>query len=266
MYTRPHEPARVRRHTRHDRKAIPLSAVRKLILIVVAIGLAGLFVRLGVWQLERHGERSATDATRRERAALPALDWTEPGSIPADTVGSVGRRVRVVGSWAREHEVILRSRPADGRAGVEVLSPLQVGPDEPAVMVLRGWLPAADGLRADLGAGWTEADRGRVEVRGTLISIPDGRGGPPLWVDVEGRRHLALGDIDLAQVEAELPIEISPHVLRADDPPPGSGPLGPARAIRSGSGPHLSYAVQWFAFAAISLVGTALLLGKEKRR
>lgn len=234
---------------------------------IIALGLSALFVRLGFWQLSRHDERATSAEARTLRGSAPVLAWAEPGDVAGDTAGLVGRRARISGRWEPEHAVILRSRTLDGRAGAELLAPLLVGGDAGTrVMVLRGWLPAADGLTPDLASAWRSSDAGVVEVEGVLISSRDGRGGQPLWVDQEGDRHLALGGLDLAQVRERLSIDLSPHVLRAKDPAPTEvGPLRPAREIDIGTGSHMSYAIQWFSFAIISLVGTAILIRKERR-
>ncbi len=246
-----------------------MSLNRRILLCAVVLLSSGLFVRLGFWQLSRRAERVSGVEARAVRAAQSLLDWATPSQVPDDTAGLVGRRARLTGRWDRASEVILRSRTFDGRPGVEILTPLLLGSgveEAPAVMVLRGWLPATDGLRADLGSGWARTDGERVEIRGVLISSRDGRGGQPLWVEVAGARHLALGGIDLAQVREQLRLDVSRHVLRADDPEFGVSALRPARQIQIGSGPHLSYAIQWFSFAAITLIGTVLLIRKERAR
>ena len=253
----------------------------------MSVCLTALFVRLGIWQLDRHGERSAGARARAERAAAPPLDWTRPGDVPADTTGLLGRRARLAGRWDRAGEVVLRSRTLDGRAGAEVLTPLRVG-NEPGrvVMVLRGWLPAPDGLRPDLAAARpapraSSAADGTAtpvsdaapddtapalaQVEGVLISSRDGRGGQPLRVEIAGRSHLAIAGLDLALIRAESSLDPTPHVLRADDPPANAA-LRPARAVETDTGPHLSYAIQWFSFAAIALGGTAILLRSSTTR
>ena len=213
---------------------------RKILLCAVAIGLSTLFVRLGFWQLDRHGERSAGLRGRAERAEAPQLEWTGPGDVPSDTAGLIGRRARLLGGWDRAGEVILRSRTLDGRAGAELLTPFLVG-GEPGqvVMVLRGWLPAPDGLHLDLAAAPPDpaspagqpADAAfAAEVEGVLISSRNGRGGQPLRVEVAGRPHLAIAGLDLDLIRAESGLDPTPHVLRADDPPPercpATGPRG----------------------------------------
>ncbi len=241
-----------------------MSRTRRVALIVVALSLGALFGSLGFWQLGRHAERRASVESRIERGTFPPLQWGVADLPPADTAGLVGRPVVVTGRYLREHEVILRGRSSNGRSGVEVLTPLEVAPEAAVVMVLRGSLPAVDGLRADLGAGWRRGAPAETRVEGVLISSAAGRGGQPLWVDVDGREHLALGGIDLDQIREYLPFEISEHVVRATDPAPGSGSLAPARALQTDAGSHMSYAIQWFSFAVIGLVGTVVILRKEE--
>ncbi|WP_419948990.1 SURF1 family protein [Candidatus Palauibacter sp.] len=248
---------------------------RKILLCAVAIALSAVFVRLGFWQLDRHGERSAGLRGRAERAEAPQLEWTGPGDVSPDTAGLIGRRARLLGRWDRAGEVILRSRTLDGRAGAELLTPFLVG-GEPGqvVMVLRGWLPAPDGLHPDLAAappdpaspaGEPSGATFAAEVAGVLISSRNGRGGQPLRVEVAGRPRLAIAGLDLDLIRAESGLDPTPHVLRADDPPLDAV-LRPARAVETDAGPHLSYAIQWFSFAVIALAGTAILLRSSSAR
>ena len=255
-----------------------MSFTRKSLLCAVAIALSALFVRLGLWQLDRHGERSAGLRGRAERAEAPRLEWTGPGDVPSDTAGLIGRRARLIGRWDRAAEVVLRSRTLGGRAGAELLTPFLVGGESgEVVMVLRGWLPAPDGLRPDLAAAWTDPPSAAgpaggagdadppARVEGVFVSSRDGRGGQPLRVEIAGRPHLAIAGLDLALIREETALDPTPHVLRADDPPPGAA-LGPARAVETDAGPHLSYMIQWFSFAVIALGGTAMLLRSSSNR
>ena len=249
---------------------------RKILLCAVALVLGALFIRLGFWQLDRHVERSAGVRARAERADAPRLEWIGPGDVPSDTAGLIGRRARLAGRWDRAGEIILRSRTLDGRAGAEVLTPFLVGGDAgQVVMVLRGWLPAPDGLRPALASGWTDSPegaagpRGKAQpsatVEGVFVSSRDGRGGQPLRPEIAGAQHLAIAGLDLALIREQTALDPTPHVLRANDPPPG-GVLRPARALETDAGPHLSYAIQWFAFAVIGLGGTAILLRSSAGR
>jgi cytochrome oxidase assembly protein ShyY1 len=50
-----------------------------------------------------------------------------------------------------------------------------------------------------------------------------------------------------------------------DEPQPGDLPV-PIGWPELSEGPHLSYAIQWFSFAAIAVVGAVVLLRRERRR
>lgn len=244
-----------------------MSRRRIVLLAIVAIAFAVLFTRLGFWQLDRRAQRIASNEAREARLAEPVVPLIVGAGLPDDTTGLPWRRARVIGRWDLTSEVILRSRSLDGRPGVELLTPLRSPDGSTAVMVLRGWLPAADGLRPDLAAGRPRPprDTARVEVEGVLLPSRDGRGGEPIEVELGGRRYVALAARDLPRVRERVDFEVWPLVLRADDDDPARGDPGPARDLVAGSGPHLSYAIQWFSFAAITLVGTAIVIGKERR-
>jgi cytochrome oxidase assembly protein ShyY1 len=65
----------------------------------------------------------------------------------------------------------------------------------------------------------------------------------------------------------ERPEALEPLVLRRTVFPPGSPRgLAPVPLPRRSRGPHLSYAVQWFFFAAIALVGPLVASGAFRRR
>ncbi len=238
---------------------------RNVILIIVALALATLFVRLGLWQLSRRAERATVNAARESRGSQATLDWTAVGSVPRDTSGAMWRTVRVAGRYDREHEIVLRGRSFEGRPGVEVLTPLMVG--DAAILVLRGWLPAADGLRPDLAAGWPSewGDATRVEVVGTLIPPTPGRAVNPLSLEYGGREHLVIVGPDLDIIAERLPYALLPYIVRLDRDNREAAVLEQPPDVEPNLGNHFSYAVQWFAFAAISIVGTGILLRKEGR-
>ncbi len=132
-------------------------------------------------------------------------------------------------------------------------------------MVVRGWLPAADGITPNLAASRADMGEEVARIDGTLVSSRDGRGGQPLWVESAGARHLAIAALDIALIRDEHPLEPSVHVLRENLAERGSA-LRPAREADIGAGPHLSYTVQWFAFAIIILTGTAVIVLKDRKR
>jgi|GEM_PF-1590819 len=126
-----------------------------------------------------------------------------------------------------------------------------------AVLVDRGWIPA-DGNASALD--WQQYNEGaqEVSVRGILrLGQPSSRNAPEkgLWVTV-----------DLEQIGARMPYRLFPVYLQLD---PQSGrtqpPVPYQPVIELTEGPHLGYAIQWFTFAAILLLGYPFYLRKQEQ-
>lgn len=239
----------------------------KIAFAVLALLLAALFVRLGFWQLDRHGQRREANEARSERMSRPVLELRSAGRVaalpPADSLA--WRRVRLRGRWDFENEILLRPRSHGGRPAVELLTPL-VLTDSAAVLVLRGWLPAPDALHAPLRRARPPGDSATVE--GLAMAPPEaddpsaarasGRGPTPVVVD--GEEHVALRGVDLESASEAIPYPIAHfYVLSTRNDTTGSELRAlPEPAL--GAGPHFWYAVQWFAFALIAVGGTLAFL------
>lgn len=211
-------------------------------LLVAAIVLAAVFVRLGVWQLDRHGERRARNAAIAGRLALPPLALQGRG-LPADSARH--RRLVAHGVYDFAREQVWPGRSFDGTPGVALLTPLRLA-DGTAVLVDRGWVPSPDAVHVN-GALYREADT--AAVRGVGGVPPRGR-----------------GDVNLQRLGDSVPYPLLPFVLQLA-PPPQAAPAGLPRrwpGPQLGNGPHLAYAVQWFSFAVIAVVGTIALLRRGR--
>lgn len=216
---------------------------RRIAILVIAAAVASVCVRLGFWQLDRLRDRRASNALiRAGLAAAPVVLDEAPG------LGTARRRATGTGTYDVDHEVVLFGRALEGRSGDHLLTPLRL-PDGSALLVDRGWVPT--GTRAP-------APDGQVEVEGILL--------PPGSVDdavpVSGR----VIEIDPDGIERTLPYELAPVYLLLREQRPPAGPLPvPAPLPELSEGPHLSYAIQWFSFAAVALIGGAVLFGREGR-
>jgi surfeit locus 1 family protein len=134
--------------------------------------------------------------------------------------------------------------------------------DGRAVVINRGWVPLdydSPPLRQAL------PPPGTVRVTGVIFpSQKRGRFGPK--IPPMG----ALKDffrIDLPRLQRQLPYRIVPVYVHELSQDPGQSMKYPiAEALpRLEEGPHLSYAIQWFAFALIAIAGHAALLRKTIR-
>jgi len=229
---------------------------------VAAVVLGALCLRLGVWQLERLEERRARNAAIQSEIDRPALNLnTDP--IPSD--GLTYRRLRALGTFDPAHEIVLSNRAYSGQAGVHLVTPLRIEGLQAAVLVDRGWIPASQASPAGRASF---AVSGTIEVAGigrpsqqepaiALLADPTrGPGSPPL----DAWRFL-----DLSAIQAQVPYPLLPVILEAAEPVGGISPPRPQSELDLSEGPHLSYAIQWFAFAAIALLGGAAWLVRSAR-
>ncbi|HTI03818.1 MAG TPA: SURF1 family protein [Gemmatimonadales bacterium] len=202
-------------------------------LAVLAVVIAGGCVAAGVWQLQRLKGRRARNAVTQARLALPAL--AIHGPVPADSVRQ--RRVTAHGVYDWPAQRTWPGRSFEGTPGVALITPLKLA-DGSRVLVDRGWVYSPDAFHVDPNA-YREADTATVE--GIAFIPPRGR-----------------GDVD--------PTGFLPFVIQLERPapPPATGLPRRWPAPVLDDGPHLSYAIQWFSFALIALVGTAALIRRGR--
>jgi surfeit locus 1 family protein len=208
-------------------------------------------VAAGFWQLRRLDERRDLNDRIRSRSAE-----TVPLPAPADPDELVYRRVEVRGTYDPDGEVLVRFRTRNGLPGYEVVTPFETGTDGTRLLVDRGWVPLRDGDRWPVDTMAPPA--GEVEVRG-LLAPPEG-GGVRLEERPDGVRVAAAID------PAELGDDLYPVYLLAEgDGAASSSFPAPVPAPSLTDGPHRSYAIQWFLFAGVGVVGWPLLLRRSLR-
>ncbi len=239
-----------------------MSTPRRWLPLVIALPLATLFVTLGIWQLRRLSERRAENAAREAAMALPEITVAaeRTGETPA-AADVAGRQVAATGTWAPEHELVVRGQAYLGTPGVIVLTPLVIDSAR-AIIVQRGWLPAADGLSADLSHAALPADGGPVTVHGLARAGQIRSTIPVRRVRYADSERPVLGTVDLAAADSLVPHELADfylQVLPGEDVARMDGAPVPLPAPELTDGPHALYAIQWFGFAAIALAGAIFL-------
>jgi surfeit locus 1 family protein len=227
---------------------------RRLTLFGLLI-IAAVFVRLGFWQLGRLEERGTASRAAAAARAEPARELGVGADWTAEELTE--RWVEASGEFDHRHEIVVRGQAFQGTPGVLVVTPLRLAASDSAVLVLRGFVPAPDAVRADLDS---LVEPGVVRVRGLAAPIGSGNGQP---LEHDGRTTWAR--VDLAAVRDRLPYPVFPVLLRQT---PDSGVPGLPRRLpppELSDGPHLSYAVQWFAFAVMAVAFGVLVVGRGRR-
>ena len=255
----------------------PLGTPRWWVGHALVIAVVVSFTQFGFWQLRRHEQRmERNDVTRERLAAAPVtlpeaqaeIDRLVAAGVPV-ALAARDLRVRVEGVFEATDEVLRRPVSRDGRPGYHVVTPLRLADDllAPRLWVERGWVsdavttvPVADAAPPD---GWVEVI-GRLQApllppTGIVAAMaprdpPTGRLTTVAYLDPE-----RLAD----QVQGPL---LSVVLLLEESTPASSGtwPL-PIEPPTLTLGSHLGYAIQWFSFVAITIIGYAALTRRVVR-
>jgi surfeit locus 1 family protein len=208
------------------------------------------FINLGQWQW-RKGQLRQQEWDRYARGADSVRTLGDSG------MGDVPRfqRVSLAGRYDGAHQLLLDNRSHQGLPGYEVLTPL-VRADGRVALVDRGWVPFT-GVRAHLPDVTLASPGKEVAVSGRsdelpAAGLPSGRAPPPPeggWPKVTSFPTMP----ELAQALGLSGTRLEPRILLLDPDqpqgyvrdwqPPGMSPLR-----------HLSYAIQWWAFAALAVI------------
>jgi surfeit locus 1 family protein len=240
----------------------PKWIVSHLLIVLLVV----VMVNLGFWQLRRLDQKKDFNRLVRGReaaAVVPlddALQPTESFAQAAD--GATYRRVTATGQYDTANEVIVRARSLNENPGAWVLTPL-VTSSGAAVLVNRGWF--GDPGVPERAPAATAPPKGTVTVSGMLLPT-ETRG---LFGSKDPKTgHLTnLARADVARVQQQVPYDLYPATLQlsAQQPPQtGDVPVKLEPPVLD-DGPHFSYAVQWFTFSAIAVVGYPLILRRSAR-
>lgn len=236
-----------------------LQALRQpkwLIAALVVVGLAAVFVRLGFWQLDRLGERRAENQVTAERLRSDPValdDLLTKDLIDLRTVEY--RPVTVDGEFDAEVEVLIRSQVELGQAGFHVITPL-VTADGEAVLVNRGWVP----LGMDTPPVAAPPPEGPVSTQG-WVHLTQTR--PPLGAEEPDGDLDVLNRVDIDRIAEQVPYELASVYVVETREASEELPVPVDPPDFTDEGPHLAYAIQWFGFAIVGVVGFYFLLRRK---
>jgi surfeit locus 1 family protein len=229
-----------------------LIAKRLGVFVALAVVIAAVCVRLGFWQLHRREERRARNALITMRLDSAEVDVT---ALPPDTAGSRFRRVRVTGVPDYDHELIFAARTYRGSPGVNFLTPVRIPGRDTAVIVNRGWVYAPDASTVDQSK-WHDRDSTFV---GYVELFPSGTGA------AYASRPRVIARLTYDAVARALPYPVAPvYVVMLGDSAIAADRVARLTVPPLDEGPHLNYAIQWFAFALVALAGVGVVVKQSR--
>ena len=226
-----------------------MSRSRRWPLVALFVGIALLCARLGLWQVDRLRQRRAVNAAVTAARLAPPVDLTTTARV---TDLAPGRAVRASGTYDFDHEIVVMGRVLGGTPGVHVLTPLRLDRSDRAVLVNRGFVPAPDAFSVALDS---LREPGRVTVTGVAQPFATTADRSP-----PSRRngHISVSRVHYGSLRDLLPYPLLHAIVQQDS---GSGAPALPRRLPTDpldEGPHLGYAIQWFAFALIALFFAAI--------
>lgn len=241
-----------------------------------AVMTCGMFVNLGLWQLDRAAEKRAREQAWEQTQSAPAIDYTELADSSAGVDGPdsherllmrAGQPVRLRGEFMDSRvSFLVMYQFHQGRGGFEVVTPFRPEGREELVLLSRGWLPAPEQggrpeippVRPETGASSGSAEGGTrsgIEVRARLHvpELPPARGSV-----VDDNWPLRVPGLHPGQAGELLGENVYPRVLRLMEGEPG---LLQAhwQEPEFGRRMHYGYAAQWFVFTVLVVLGSVLL-------
>ncbi len=226
-----------------------------LIALCVVLAL-GLFINLGLWQLERaaqKGQMQAEFAASQQAEPTALEDLLETYSSGKALLSDMAnRRVLLQGEYLADRSFLILFQYFQGRPGYEVISSFRLGSDGSLVLVSRGWLAPAttpDGVPEVPQLEGEQTLTGQLHVLDAATVSSDLE--TQQWPLVVRRLHLP-------QLEDQLGEVLPPLVVRLEPGAPGVLTRHwPAVTISTSS--NIGYAMQWFGFALLTLVASVLM-------
>ena len=213
---------------------------------IVVVLVAATCIRLGLWQLDRLEQKRARNHVAAARMAEAPTDVDR---LRADDGDAAWRRIRLTGS-CEGGTIVLAARSRHGSPGVHLLCRFRTAGGR-VLLLDRGWLPSAD-------ARSVEPEQLAAAPRDTTleafaIPFPEGAARPA--------SAAVIYRLNRAQAVAATGVELPGWYAQATGP--NDVLPVPADPPTLDEGPHLGYAVQWFSFAAIGLIGWIVLVARR---
>ena len=213
--------------------------------ILLTIAGMGLFLALGLWQLERAAFKDSVKLKFEQRLAqdYQTLDSDD------DLADVQYRKLKFSGRYENSQHFLLDNQVHKGRAGYQVITPLLLTDSDSIVLVNRGWAPWGDS-REQLPEILPPRTPGEVS---GIAFVP---GEPALslgGVKLSGNWPQLIPYVDIAALRQQYSQQLLPMVLWMAPEQPGAyvrdwDPIWlPPEKSRA-------YAVQWFSFAVVALV------------
>lgn len=223
------------------------------LMIILALVFISLFIRLGLWQIQRADEKAKMVIAEGALAKQKPVNWDSGKKSPIQY-----QRVKLQGHYLT-NVFLLDNQHQQHQFGYDVLSPLLLA-DGSVVMVDRGWV-LGDSTRRSFPD--IKMPNGLVQLQGSVYFPSKNQWilGPSL--EEKGNKIIVLELLDAKLISHILQKKVYPFIIRLDK----QDAYGFVREWAIVSMPpqrHLAYALQWFVMALVILIIFVALNLKKK--
>lgn len=234
----------------------------KLIPTLALLVLVPLFVNLGLWQYDKAEKKQSMQDLIDARSLQPPVPLA---ATPIDAEIETLRFHRVVlrGEYEPERQILIDNRVHKERAGYHVVTPFKLANGNQQgmrVLVNRGWIPAPDDHRSTPSV---PTPAGQIELSGLAVVPSDkfftlGAAAAPPSTTAEWQPIWQ--NLDLKRYRASVPYPVQPLVVllggNTNDTigDPANGFVREWPRPNENVAKNLSYAYQWFGFAATLVI------------
>lgn len=229
---------------------------KTLIVIAAMIVMAGL----GNWQLDRLEQRRAYNAQLLAKLESDPIR-IDGGPLPDAPANLVDRKAIVNGRYDYDRQIAIKNQTYQGQPGAFLITPFVIDGSDRAILINRGWVPFREGT-PERWAQFQEADvlslDGYVQ---KSQSLPEGSSTGS--IDQPQREWFGL---DIEKIQPQMPYTLMPVYVDAAMEAgrhPTTLPIRIQPVTELNEGSHLSYAIQWYAFA---LIAGAVYIGVVRRQ
>ena len=245
-----------------------------LLMTLLVLAAMAVMARLGVWQLDRRQQRMARNADLVAKLDAPPISLNEAAlaaawPLPTDRDAVRNIRADASGQFDPTQQIVLLQQNYQDQPGIHLITPLVLAGTTQAILVDRGWIPfeEAQAGRADQygPAGGEVTVSGRLQPSQILFGSAADKAQQTAAAEPAKSEWYR---IDVDAIQKQLPYELLPVYLLQSPGEAGNVAL-PYRVepeVDLSEGPHLGYALQWFAFAIIAgVVYIGVVRSREKK-
>jgi len=230
------------------KRSKPTSLYGRIFFLLLFLGLAILFARLGLWQLDRAEQSRNVTQMVRNRATLPPVVVNNGIAGESD----LAYRVAIAeGRFEPNKAIFLDGKKETGKLGYHLVVPFHLEGGRQRILVNRGWVSEPEPLTNRAHS---------TRIRGVLIRPTV----PPLRLgNGKSGKGQILPYLDLESYSGSHDHPVEPLILLEDGKLSDEAlSRGLDRADKWGM--HIGYAIQWFVFSF--LAGVLMMLAPSRQR